>query len=94
MNAKEELIEHIGDRNVKYVHIIFGDEYSKDRRTISGTLTDVLPLLNFEYDEGYGGQNLFGNIWYVDGTWSERGEYDGSEWWDYKCCPVIPKEQP
>lgn len=45
--------------------------------------------LNFEYDSGYGGQNLFGYIWYDDGTWSEREEYDGSEWWAYKKAPIF-----
>ena len=44
------------------------------------------------YDNGYGGQNLFGRIWYSDGTWSEREEYDGSEWWEHNYCPSIPAE--
>ena len=41
---------------------------------------------------GYGGQELFGTIWYEDGTWSDRGEYDGSEWWNYNKCPDIPDD--
>ena len=90
MNAKQELIEHISYRQVKYVHITVGDEWREDRKTIAGTLLEVLPLLDFEYDEGYGEQNLFGNTWYADGTWSERGEYDGAEWWEHKVCPPIP----
>lgn len=89
MNAKQELIEHIGNREVKYVHI----EYYKDRKTIAGTLSEVLPLLYFEYDEGFGWQELFGNIWYADGTWSERGEYNGKEWWVHKFCPHIPNNE-
>ena len=48
--------------------------------------------LDFEYDDGYGGQELFGTIWYKDGTWSDRGEYEGSEWWNYQSCPDIPQE--
>jgi hypothetical protein len=47
-------------------------------------------MLDFNYDNGYGGQELYGTIWYVDGTWSERGEYDGSEWWDYREVPEVP----
>jgi len=90
INAREELIKHIGDREVKHVHITMRGEWDESRRTIAGTLDDVLPQLDFEYDEGYGGQELFGNVWYTDGTWSERGEYDGSEWWEYKVCPDIP----
>lgn len=49
-----------------------------------------LDKIDFMYDSGYGGQELFGTIWYKDGTWSERGEYDGSEWWHYQMCPEIP----
>ena len=53
---------------------------------------DFLKSLNFDYDSGYGGQELFGTIWYADGTWSSRGEYDGSEWWEYNKCPDIPQD--
>lgn len=96
MNAKQELIEHIGDRKVKYVYITFdnGCAWREGCRTIAGTLPDVLPLLDFEYDNEYGGQELLGNIWYADGTWSERDEYDGREWWEYKVCPPIPNKVP
>ena len=45
--------------------------------------------LDFIYDSGYGGQELFGTVWFNDGTWLERGEYDGSEWWEYKHFPKI-----
>ena len=91
MNAKEELVAHIGDREVKYVYITSSPyDYDLPFRTIAGTLDDVLPNLDFEYEASYGGQRVFGNIWYTDGTWSERGEYDGSEWWEHKKCPDIP----
>jgi hypothetical protein len=46
--------------------------------------------LDFTYDNGYGGQVLDGKIWFKDGTWADRGEYDGSEWWEYHKCPGIP----
>ena len=50
----------------------------------------MLAELDFEYDDGYGTQELFGTIWYEDGSWSEREEYDGSECWAYKTSPAIP----
>jgi len=49
-------------------------------------------MSNNTYDSGYGGQELFGTIWMKNGDWLERGEYDGSEWWEYKTCPEIPNE--
>lgn len=54
---------------------------------------EFLEKLNFEYDAGYGGQELFGTVWLMEeGTWLERGEYDGSEWWDYRKCPKVIDE--
>lgn len=52
---------------------------------------EFLTKIDKNYDSGYGGQELYGTIWYNDGTWSDRGEYDGSEWWEYHKCPEIPK---
>jgi hypothetical protein len=43
---------------------------------------------NFEYDNGYGcneislGLKIVGDTW-----WLERDEYDGSEWWNFKTHP-------
>jgi hypothetical protein len=89
MNAQQELINHIRGREVKYVKVIREISYDK-KVTIEGTLDEVLPRLNFGYDNGYGSQKLEGTIWYADGTWSERGEYDGSEWWEHRECPPLP----
>jgi hypothetical protein len=33
---------------------------------------------------------LFGTVWLEDGMWMERGEYDGSEWWELMRRPEIP----
>jgi hypothetical protein len=38
------------------------------------------------------GTSFLKNAQKPDGTWSERGEYDGSEWWNYQKCPDIPSE--
>ena len=54
---------------------------------------EFLQKLNFEYDAGYGGQELYGTVWLMeDNTWLERGEYDGSEWWEYRKCPKVIDE--
>ena len=40
---------------------------------------------NFEYDDGYGCNEINLNLKIVgDNWWLERHEYDGSEWWEYK----------
>ena len=93
MNAKNELLEHIKDREVIYVEIseISYRAFPFSQSSLEGTLAEVLPLMDFEYDAGYGSQELFGTIWYSDGTWSDREEYDGSEHWVYRKCPPLPK---
>ena len=46
--------------------------------------------LDFTYNNGFGGKQLDGQIWFKDGTWADRGEYDGSGWWQYHKCPQVP----
>ena len=91
MNAKEELLNHIKGREVKYVQIEHELDWGGTNIKIEGTLEEVLPRLDFDYDSGYGCQELFGTIWYTDGSWSDRGEYDGSELWQYQKCPALPE---
>lgn len=51
---------------------------------------EFLMMADFEYDNGYGGANVDPGLVVVfsDGSWLERGEYDGSEWWEFKQTPV------
>jgi len=90
INARDELIKHVGDREVELVRIVLGRSYGeKPQRVIEGGLDTVLQNLDFQYENGFGSQELFGYIWYKDGTWSERGEYDGSEWWKHMERPAL-----
>ena len=89
-HAQKELIAHVGSNDVELIRIVFGRSCGSNPQIfIEGSMNDVLPMLDFEYDSGYGSQNLFGYIWYKDGTWSERGEYGGSEWWEHMTRPPI-----
>lgn len=58
--------------------------YTSDERE------ECLRWLDFEYDDGFGGQYLDGTIWLADGTWVERLEYDGSERWRHVERPPLP----
>jgi hypothetical protein len=101
MNANQEFISHIETRKVKCAEILGRDQYDEltDSYKADGIYLKVnyseddyqsfLSQLDFNYDSGYGGQELYGIIWYEDGTWSSRGEYDGSEWREHNECPVI-----
>jgi len=94
-NAKEELMEEIGDGGVECAYIKLEESYEeyKDfilkRHYTNDDWNEFLGKLDFEYNEGYGGQELFGYVLLTDGTWLERGEYDGSEWWALKRRPDL-----
>lgn len=98
-NCYNEFIEHTYRKgNIICAEIVHRAEYEDNRKVYSLRLgytpdeyEEFLKSLNFNYDSGYGGQELFGAIWYEDGTWSERGEYDGAEWWEHKKRPEIPE---
>jgi len=101
MNCKEEFLDHTREMEVLCAEIAYGRKYWLDHGKASAALRvghtkieldTFLSCIDFDYDNGYGVQEVFGTIWYADGTWSDRGEYDGSEWWDYHVCPKIPDE--
>ncbi len=48
-------------------------------------------LANKIYDDGFGSAIVNEDLHVVGADWwLERHEYDGSEWWEYKRCPVKP----
>jgi hypothetical protein len=108
-NAKEELLAKLKTNNlaIKCARITTernsywddSDNYVRPAPILlkeGYTPTDYvefLDKLDFEYDAGYGGQELYGTVWLMeDHTWLDRGEYDGSEWWAYNKCPKVPDE--
>jgi hypothetical protein len=49
-------------------------------------------IKNVNYDSGYGINEIHEDLVIVgESWWLERGEYDGSEWWDFKEIPKRPK---
>jgi hypothetical protein len=100
-NALLELLDHVEKKGpIKCVQITHKVDYDNENNVnvylpIGYTQDEVIDfhkkLLNINYDSGYGMQELYGTIWYVDGSWSERREYDGSEWWEHQVCPPVPE---
>lgn len=104
--ARTAIITSCGTREIKCVELSFEDMpwgFDEDGDAtyeptpiclkVGWNAEDMETFLNAidrDYDSGYGRQYLFGTIWYTDGTWSERGEYDGSEWWEHHQCPDVP----
>lgn len=54
---------------------------------------DFKKLADVEYDAGYGAQDVATDLIIVgDGWYMTRGEYDGSEWWEWCEPPEEPKQ--
>jgi hypothetical protein len=49
-------------------------------------------ICDFDYDDGYGSAEIARDLVIVfkDGSFLERREYDGSEWWAFNCTPKKP----
>ena len=85
-NAKQELLSTLKDINKTIDDI--SDMVFIDKRDYGHTVIKDIDNLDFDYDSGYGLQELGGVVVFKDGSWLERGEYDGSEWWEYKKTPT------
>jgi hypothetical protein len=97
MNAKDEFINHLGCKYPKCAFIEHNPDFYGDSATYlllvnftAEQYSSFIESLDFGYNNGYGLQELYGTIWYKDGTWSDRWEYDGSEGWQHHSCPPIP----
>jgi hypothetical protein len=94
MNAKQEFLEHIEGKKLVCVKIGIEKDYDntdwhylKDDYT-EQDFNNFCAEIDFEYDDGCGGQELYGVILFTD-SYSDRGEYDGSEWWENHKMPII-----
>ena len=51
---------------------------------------DFLVMADFDYDSGYGCEEILRSLVVVgEDWWLAREEYDGSEWWSYNEKPVL-----
>lgn len=90
-NAKQELLKEVNPSHIKCAEIECNGRNILMK--VGGDVTKFIESLDFNYDAGYGGQELFGKVWLTDDkSWLERGEYDGAEWWNLKRTPIIPNK--
>ena len=103
MNLKTETLNMLNDNNksvkdIKEFYIAYTShkdengnfKWNYKQTEIYGDINSFdIAKLDFEYDNGYGSQEIEGFISFADNTWLEREEYDGSEWWNFKECPKI-----
>ena len=96
MNAKKELLDIITTKNLTILKIEIdydaeGLFYSYDDSEDNINYITSIDDLDFEYDSGYGIQELQGVVYCKDKNDNPvrltRGEYDGSEWWNINTIP-------
>jgi hypothetical protein len=87
MNLLKETIDKIQAYHKEISDIV----YIGDGEGSSCTWDEFTLMANREYDDGYGGAEVLTSLKIVfdDNTWLERGEYDGSEWWNYMELPNV-----
>ena len=81
-NFLEETEEAILDSGHKIEDVMFIGSSDGEYRL---NYEEFKNIADFEYDDGYGSQEIASDliIYFKDHTYIERGEYDGSEWWEY-----------
>ena len=80
VNFLRETIESIGETNHSEQDVMFVGSADGEYRVSWDKFKEIS---NFEYDNGYGGQEVAYDliVCFKDGSWLERYEYDGSERW-------------
>ena len=103
MNARKELEEILNKLKEKQNVLVCADityeegwrGENKEQITLTHPHTKeeaeaFFKALDFNYNNGFGSQELFGTVWLTYGVWLSRWEYDGSEGWQVNSCPHIP----
>lgn len=86
MNLLKETLKILKDNNKNIDDVMWVGSLSG---IYSISWEDFEKISNIEYDSGYGGQEIATDLIIVGNNWwLERGEYDGSEWWQYKELPI------
>lgn len=81
-NFKKETINAIIESRHKLEDVMFIGSYSGKKRML---IDKFLEASDFNYDNGYGASKIYTDliVYFTDETYMTRGEYDGSEWWEY-----------
>jgi hypothetical protein len=102
MNARKELEEILNKLKEKQnvlvcadisLELDWGEDVTKIQLTHPHTKEEAeafFKTLDFNYNNGFGTQELYGTVWLTYGVWLTRWEYDGSEGWEVHNCPHIP----
>jgi hypothetical protein len=87
----KNLLKETIDKIQAYHKEISDIVYIGDGEGSACTWDEFTLMANREYDNSWGGAEVLCELKIVfnDNTWLERGEYDGSEWWNYMEPPNV-----
>lgn len=90
MNLLAETIDAIADSGHEVCQIVFIGSLDSGHQC---SWEEFERLADREYDSGYGSAEVATDlvIAFSDQTYMTRGEYDGSEWWEYNKPLSIPE---
>lgn len=89
MNLLEETIKILQRQGLSHSDVLFVTDGASNCKW-----QEFADNANFEYDSGYGGNEIHIHLKVVGKDWwLERGEYDGSEWWEYKKIPKASRNK-
>lgn len=82
INFKKETIEAIIESGHELKDVMFIGSYDGAYRM---NIDKFLEKSDFIYDDSYGSSKIATNliVYFNDKSYLSRGEYDGSEWWEY-----------
>lgn len=94
INAKEEILKLLNGKEIKCAIVNCEPTFLFTLKVghTSEEYVQFLDKLDFEYAVGFGLYPIvFGTIWFKDGTWAERIDYDGYCSWAIRTSPEIPE---
>ena len=92
-NLLKETIEILQHNNKTPDDVVWVGTRDGEIATLWSTFS--MWAVTFDYDSGFGGARVNQSLTVVgDDWWLERGEYDGSEWWEFKTLPKLQDDPP
>lgn len=89
-NIKEELLSLMEEKGEEPIAVLLVLDSETQKKFIlpfgytGKEYESFMSQVDLEYDNEVGNQELFGTVWFKDGSWAERIDSDGAEWWEIK----------
>lgn len=94
-NLLEETVSMLEGNGKSQSDVLFVSLKDKSNNESAWFSWDEFSILaNFNYRSGFGEEEINDTLMVVgEDFWLERHEYDGSEWWEFKKLPDLPRNR-